>query len=63
MVKRILKYYLSNFQWYRKSVGGTWYLHKFTKDAEQLTFTEGNCWWATYDKINRYSDVIAREEW
>lgn len=53
--------YLNGFKWYRKIRGGNWYLHKFTKDAKQLTFPQGKRWWARYNKINRYSDVIAFE--
>jgi hypothetical protein len=53
-----LDVYLGKFLWYRKITGGTWYNHRFTKDAIELTFTEGDTWWAKYDKINRYSDVI-----
>ncbi len=32
-----------------------------SKDAEELTFSQGDTWWARYGKINRYSDVIATE--
>jgi hypothetical protein len=53
--------YLSNFRWYRKLLKGTWYKHQFTKDAEELTFPQGNTWWSRYEEINRYSEVIATE--
>ena len=53
--------YFGGFKWYRKLRKGTWYKHQFTKDAEELTFLQGDTWWARYDKINRYSDVIATE--
>ena len=56
-----LDVYLGKYQWYRKLTKGTWYKHQFTKDAEELTFPEGDTWWATYGKINRYSDVILVE--
>ena len=58
-----LDVYLGKFKWYRKLKGGKWYLHQFTKDAEQLTFTEGKTWWARYGNLNRYSKVINEEEW
>lgn len=57
-----LDVYLCKFQWYRKSRKGTWYKHQFTKDAEELTFPKGDTWWARYDKINRYSNVIKTED-
>jgi hypothetical protein len=50
--------YLNKYKWYRRKRGGAWYLHQFTKDAEELTFQQGKTWWARYGKINRYSDVI-----
>jgi hypothetical protein len=53
--------YLNVFQLYRKLRGGTWWKHRFTKDAEELTFSEGTTFWARYGKINRYSDVIETE--
>ena len=53
--------YFGKFKWYRKMRKGTWYKHQFTKDAEELTFPQGDTWWARYGKINRYSDVIATE--
>ena len=53
-----LDYRLSNFRWYRKYRGGTWYRHAFTKDASELTFSEGNEFWARYPDINRYSKVL-----
>lgn len=53
--------YLNKYRWYRSLRKGKWYKHQFTKDAEQLTFAEGGTWWARYDKINRYSNVIAFE--
>lgn len=56
-----LDVYLGKFKWYRKLRKGTWYKHQFTKDAEELTFPQGNTWWARYGKINRYSDVVATE--
>lgn len=56
-----LDVYLGKFKWYRKMRKGTWYKHQFTKDAEELTFRQGDTWWARYGKINRYSDVISTE--
>lgn len=53
--------WLRKYKWYRRWRGGVWYLHQFTKDAEELTFTEGETWWARYGKVNRYSDVILTE--
>ena len=46
--------YLNKYQWYRKLRKGKQYKHQFTKDVEELTFTEGDIWWARYGKINRY---------
>jgi len=57
----VFEWYLSRFKWYRKLSGGTWYMHKFTRDAMQLTFCPGMTWWARYPKINRYSEVICTE--
>jgi len=54
---------LGEYKWYRKLTSGKWYLHKFTKDAEQLNFVEGSVFWARYSKINRYSDVIYSEQY
>jgi len=54
---------MTRFKFLRKYKGGTWYKHRFTKDAEQLTFAEGGTWWARYGKINRYSDVIKVEQY
>jgi hypothetical protein len=56
-----LDVYFGKFKWYRKLRKGTWYKHQFTKDAEELTFPQGDTWWARYGKINRYSNVIATE--
>ena len=54
---------LSNYKWYRKFKGGKWYLHEFTNDALQLSFTFVGTWWARYGNLNRYSKVIDEEEW
>ena len=56
-----LDVYFGRFKWYRKMKKGIWYKHQFTKDAEELTFPQGDAWWARYVKINRYSDVITTE--
>ena len=56
-----LDFYLGKYKWYRKKRGGYWYKHQFTKDASELTFTEGVTWWAKYGEINRYSIVIEQE--
>ena len=56
-----LDVYFGKFKLYRKMRKGTWYKHQFTKDAEELTFPQGDTWWARYGKINRYSDVIETE--
>ena len=61
-IKKWLDYlWLNKYMWYRNLRGGTWYLHEFTKDAEDITFQQGNRWWARYPKINRYSDVVENE--
>ncbi len=52
---------LGNFKWYRKLRKGNWYKHEFTKDAEELSFSQGNTWWTRHNKINRYSNVILTE--
>lgn len=54
---------LGEYVWYRKFRKGNWYNHKFTKYAEELTFTEGDTFWARYDSINKYSIVIKRENY
>lgn len=56
-----LDVYFGKFKLYRNYRKGIWYKHKFTKDAEELTFTQGETWWARYGKINRYSDVVLVE--
>ena len=56
-----LDVYFGKLKLYRKMRKGTWYKHQFTKDAEELTFPQGDTWWARYGKINRYSDVIETE--
>ena len=56
-----LDVYFGKFKFYRKMRKGTWHKHQFTKDAEELTFPQGDTWWARYCKINRYSDVIDTE--
>jgi hypothetical protein len=53
--------YLGRYKWYRKLRKGYWYQHKFTIDAEQLTFQQDNTFWARYGEINRYSIVIKQE--
>lgn len=63
MKKHWLDTYLNAYHWYRKYMGGLWFKHRFTKDANELTFPEGNTWWARYAKINRYSDVVDSENY
>ena len=58
---KIIDVYFGGFKWYRKFRNGCWYLHKFTKAAEELTFPEGKTFWARYGEINRYSVVITEE--
>jgi hypothetical protein len=53
--------YLGGYKWYRKLRKGYWYKHQFTKDAEELTFPQGEMWWARYGELNRYSVVIEQE--
>ena len=52
---------ISKFKLWRKFKGGIWYKHKFTRDANELSFTQGKTWWAKYGNINRYSYVIQVE--
>jgi hypothetical protein len=52
---------MNNLRFWRKLKGCTWYKHRFTKDANELTFAEGKTWWARYGKINRYSDLVGTE--
>lgn len=54
---------MNKFKLFRKIKGGLWYKHQFTKDAEELTFSQGETWWARYSKLNRYSNVIAVEQY
>lgn len=63
MEKHWLDVYLNKYQWYREFRGGIWFKHRFTKDAEGITFSEGGTWWARYGKINRYSDVVDSEDY
>lgn len=53
--------YFNKYRWYRSLRKGIWYKHQFTKYANELTFSEHGTWWARYDKINRYSNVIEFE--
>ena len=55
--------YFGKYKWFRKYRGGKWYLHQFTIHAEQLTFSKGAVFWARYGKLNRYSNVISKEEY
>lgn len=55
--------YLAKFKFYRMAKGCIWYLHEFTIHAEQLTFSKGNKFWARYETINKYSEVIEQEIW
>lgn len=55
--------YLGDFKWYRKLKKGNWYKHQFTRDAQELTFTEGKTFWARYNKINRYSIIVKIENY
>lgn len=48
---------LSNYKWYRKWKGGTWYQHQFTTRAA-FAFGFNGTFWTRYGKINDYSDVI-----
>lgn len=58
-----LDYYLSNFRFYRKLRKCIWYKHQFTNDASELSSTFIGTWWALYDKINRYSDIVKIEDY
>ena len=53
--------YFGKYKFYRKLRGGYWYKHQFTKYAIELTFDEGDTWWARYGELNRYSIVIEQE--
>jgi hypothetical protein len=53
--------WLNKYRWYRDLRGGIWYLHEFSKSAEDLRFTVSERWWARYPKINKYSNVILIE--
>lgn len=53
--------YLGKYKWYRKLRKGTWYKHRFTQDAQELSFLPNKVWWARYDECNRYSIVIEQE--
>ena len=55
--------YLGKYKWYRRLRKGCWYKHQFTKYAQELTFLPGRTWWARYGEINRYSIVIAIENY
>ena len=52
---------MKEFKFWRKLMKGIWYKHKFTKNAEELTFPQGKTWWARYGNINRYSSVVKIE--
>ena len=51
---------MKRFRFWRKLIGGTWYKHSYTKDAQQLSLG-GSDWWARYGNLNRYSEVIKIE--
>lgn len=55
--------YFGKYKWFRKYRGGKWYLHKFTRDAKELTFNKNPFFWAKYGNINRYSRVVGEEEY
>ena len=55
--------YLGKFKLYRRLKGGSWFLHEFTIDAEQITFRKGNRFWARYGELNRYTKVIKQESY
>lgn len=52
-----LDYYLSSIKLYRKLRKCTWYKHRFTADALELSVTFTGTFWALYEDINRYSKV------
>ena len=51
---------LSNYKWYRKWKGGTWYQHQYTKRA-YYTFGFKGAFWARHRNINDYSSVLKFE--
>jgi len=51
----------SRYEWYRHWRKGKWYQHRFTKEANQLSFPQGKKWWTRHNKINKYSEVIRSE--
>lgn len=53
--------YLGKYKWYRRLVGGYWYKHQFTRDAQEICATWIGSWWARYGELNRYSIVIEQE--
>jgi hypothetical protein len=59
--QRFIDTYFKKYKWYRRLVGGTWYKHQFTRDAQELCISFVGTWWARYNQINRYSKVIKIE--
>ncbi len=53
-----------NLSWlkiYRRLKKGTWYKHKLTNDASEICLCPGVTFWARYNKLNRYTDVVKVE--
>jgi hypothetical protein len=59
--QRWIDTYLGKYKWYRKLVGGVWYKHKFTRDAQEICVTFIATWWARYAELNRYTKVVEVE--
>ena len=59
--QRWVDVYLGKYKWHRKLVGGVWYKHKFTRDAQEICVTFIGTWWARYAELNRYSKVVEVE--
>ena len=54
---------MSSIKIIRRIKGGKWYLHIFTKHANELSFSTKQTFWARYSNINRYSKVIKTESY
>ena len=52
--------YLGGYKWYRKLTKVIWYKHKNTYQLPGLIF---DYFWARYGEINRYTKVIATENY
>jgi len=57
---------MKKFKWYRKLIGGTWYLHRYNIRAESLGFEYGEEFWLTSRLSHlprQYTQIIDMEDY